>query len=138
MSGSDDDSAESLPRVPLRKAIQSLCRLVYSKLVQARKLRDDVRLQIGRDVALVKVAAASLSSNAASLGGIHDTMFLEAVRRLIGIVRLGMASEGSAAAIAEEKELVDDLRAIDTILKETQKEFPMPESRATRWRTPTE
>ncbi len=129
---------DSLPRVPLRKAIQSLCRLVYSKLVQSRKLRDDVRLQLGRDVALVKAAAGSLSWSTNSLGGIHDVEFLEAVRRLTGIVRLSMASEASAAAIAEEKELMEDLQAIDLILKETQKQFPVPESRATRWREPME
>ena len=129
---------DSLPRVPLRKAIQSLCRLVYSKLVQSRKLREDVRQQIGRDVALVKVAAASLSWNTNSLGGIHDVIFLEAVRRLTGIVRLSMASEASAAAIAEEKDLMEDLQAIDTILRETQKQFPMPESRSSRWREPKE
>ena len=131
MSGRED----SLPRVPLRKAIQSLCRLVYSKLVQSRKLREDVRQQIGRDVALVKVAAGSLSWSTNSLGGVHDVDFLEAVRRLTGIVRLSMASE---AAIAEEKELMEDLQAIDTILRETQKGFPMPESRTTRWRNPEE
>lgn len=129
---------DSLPRVPLRKAIQSLCRLVYSKLVQSRKLRDDVRLQLGRDVALVKAAAGSLSWSTNSLGGIHDVEFLEAVRRLTGIVRLSMASEASAAAIAEERELMEDLQAIDLILKETQKQFPMPESRTTRWREPKE
>ncbi len=134
MSGRDD----SLPRVPLRKAIQSLCRLVYSKLVQSRKLREDVRQQIGRDVALVKVAAGSLSWNTNSLAGVHDVDFLEAVRRLTGIVRLSMASEASAAAIGEEKELMEDLQAIDTILRETQKEYPMPESRTTRWRNPNE
>jgi hypothetical protein len=127
---------DSLPRVPLRKAIQSLCRLVYSKLVQSRKLRDDVRQQIGRDVALVKAAAGSLSWNTNSLGGIHDVEFLEAVRRLTGVVRLSMATPESAAAIAEEKELMEDLQAIDLILKETQKTYPMPESRTTRWRTP--
>ncbi len=126
---------DSLPRVPLRKAIQSLCRLVYSKLVQARKLRDDVRQQIGRDVALVKAASGSLSWNTNSLGGIHDVEFLEAVRRLTGIVRLSVASADSAA-LAEETELMEDLQAIDLILKETQKQFPMPESRATRWRNP--
>ncbi len=129
---------DSLPRVTLRKAIQSLCRLVYSKLVQSRKLRDDVRLQLGRDVALVKAAAGSLSWSTNSLGGIHDVEFLEAVRRLTGIVRLSMASEASAAAIAEEKELMEDIQAIDLILKETQKQFPVPESRATRWREPKE
>lgn len=134
MSGRED----SLPRVPLRKAIQSLCRLVYSKLVQSRKLREDVRQQIGRDVALVKVAAGSLSWSTNSLGGVHDVDFLEAVRRLTGIVRLSMASATSASSIAEEKELMEDLQAIDTILRETQKEFPMPESRATRWRNPDE
>ncbi len=128
---------DSLPRVPLRKAIQSLCRLVYSKLVQARKLRDDVRQQIGRDVALVKAASGSLSWNTNSLGGIHDVEFLEAVRRLTGIVRLSVASADSAA-LAEETELMEDLQAIDLILKETQKQFPMPESRATRWRNPEE
>lgn len=130
-------SEDSLPRVPLRKAIQSLCRLVYSKLVQSRKMRDDVRLQIGRDVALVKASAGSLSWSTNSLGGIHDVIFLEAIRRLVGIVRLGMASADSAA-LAEEKELLEDLQAIDHILKETQKEYPMPESRSTRWREPKE
>ncbi len=128
---------DSLPRVPLRKAIQSLCRLVYSKLVQSRKLRDDVRQQIGRDVALVKAASGSLSWNTNSLGGIHDVEFLEAVRRLTGIVRLSVASADSAA-LAEETELMEDLQAIDLILKETQKQFPMPESRSTRWRNPEE
>ena len=129
---------DSLPRVPLRKALQSLCRLVYSKLVTARKLREDVRYQIGRDVALVKAASGSLSWNTNSLGGVHDVDFLEAVRRLIGIVRLGMASPDSAALIAEEKDLMEDLQAIDLILRETQKAFPVPESRATRWRSPEE
>ncbi len=128
---------DSLPRVPLRKAIQSLCRLVYSKLVQSRKLRDDVRQQIGRDVALVKAASGSLSWNTNSLGGIHDVEFLEAVRRLTGIVRLSVASADSAA-LAEETELMEDLQAIDLILKETQKQFPMPGSRSTRWRNPEE
>ena len=61
---------DSLPRVPLRKAIQSLCRLVYSQLVQSRKLRDDVRQQIGRDVALVKAASGTLSWDTNSLGEI--------------------------------------------------------------------
>lgn len=128
---------DSLPRVPLRKAIQSLCRLVYSKLVQSRKLRDDVRQQIGRDVALVKAASGTLSWNTNSLGGIHDVEFLEAIRRLTGIVRLSVASADSAA-LAEEKELMEDLQAIDLILRETQKQFPMPESRTTRWRNPDE
>lgn len=129
---------DSLPRVPLRKAIQSLCRLVYSKLVQSRKLRDEIRQQIGRDVALVKAASGTLSWNTNSLGGIHDVEFLEAIRRLTGIVRLGMAAEDSAAMIAEEKELMEDLQAIDLILRETQKQYPVPESRTTRWRNPEE
>ncbi|MBL8688593.1 MAG: hypothetical protein JNL04_05815 [Rhodospirillaceae bacterium] len=128
---------DSLPRVPLRKAIQSLCRLVYSQLVQSRKLRDDVRQQIGRDVALVKAASGTLSWNTNSLGGIHDVEFLEAIRRLSGIVRLSVAAADSAA-LAEEKELMEDLQAIDLILRETQKAFPMPESRTTRWRNPDE
>lgn len=128
---------DSLPRVPLRKAIQSLCRLVYSQLVQSRKLREDVRQQIGRDVALVKAASGSLSWSTNSLGGIHDVEFLEAIRRLTGIVRLSVASVDSAA-LADEKELMDDLRAIDLILRETQKQYPMPASRSTRWRNPEE
>ncbi len=128
---------DSLPRVPLRKAIQSLCRLVYSQLVQSRKLRDDVRQQIGRDVALVKAASGTLSWNTNSLGGIHDVEFLEAIRRLSGIVRLSVAAADSAA-LAEEKELMEDLQAIDLILRETHKAFPMPESRTTRWRNPDE
>ena len=127
---------DSLPRVPLRQAIQSLCRLVYSKLVQQRKLRDDVRQQIGRDVALVKASSGSLSWNTNSLGGVHDVEFLEAVRRLVGIVRLGIATPGANAMIAEEKEMIEDLKAIDLILRETQKNYPMPEPRAARWRTP--
>jgi len=126
---------DSLPRVPLRRAIQSLCRLVYSKLVTSRKLRDDVRQQIGRDVALVKAVSGSLSWNTNSLGGIHDVEFLEAVRRLSGIVRLSIAAPEAAAMLGEEKEMMDDLKAIDLILRETQKAFPMPESRSARWRT---
>jgi hypothetical protein len=89
-------------------------------------------------VALVKAASGNLSWNTNSLGGIHDVEFLEAIRRLSGIVRLGMAAPGAAAAIAEEKEMMEDLKAIDLILKETQKAFPVPESRSSRWRSTEE
>jgi hypothetical protein len=122
--------------VPLRQAVESLCRLVYSKLVQSRKLRDDVRRQIGRDVALVKATTATLSPKAVSLGGVHDEHFLEAVRRLAGVVRMSLEGHEVEAALAGEGKLLADLRAIDVLLTESQKDFPMPESRSERWRNP--
>jgi hypothetical protein len=118
--------------VPLRRAVESLCRLAYSRLATARKLRDDVRRQIGQDVALVKETVAAISPKAANLGGLHDERFLEALRRLAGVVRMTAVT---APLEPGETEALTDLATIDALLRESEKDFPLPEKHRQRWRT---
>src|SRR5688572_19499704 len=101
--------------VPLRRAIEGLCRLVYSRLVSSRKLRDDMRRQIGQDVALVKEVAASISPVATSMGGLHDERFLEALRRLAGVVRMSVMTEPLEPG---DTEALTELAAIDALLRD--------------------
>lgn len=129
MTGKDDQL-----RMPLRKAIRSLCEHVHSRLLETQKLREDVRTQLSSDVAMVRIGAAAMSANATSFVAIHDDVFLKALRRLAGMVRMTMAPGRPTLETRPDPVLLESLHTVDIVLHESQVEFPTPESREARWR----
>ncbi len=127
-------SKDDRPRMPLRKAIISLCEYAHSRLLEAQKLRQDVRTQLSSDVAMVRIGAAAMSANATSFVAVHDDVFLKALRRLAGMVRLTMAPGRPTLETRPDPVLLESLYTIDVVLHESQVEFPTPESREARWR----
>jgi len=127
-------SRDEQPRMPLRKAIISLCEFAHSRLLEAKNLRADVRAQLSSDVAMVRIGAAAMSANATSFVAVHDDVFLKALRRLAGMVRLTMAPGRPTLENRPDPVLLESLHTIDAILHDSQVKFPTPESREARWR----
>ncbi len=121
------ETKDDQPRMSLRKAIRSLCEHAQSRLLEAQNLREDVRTQLSSDVAMVRIGAAAMSANATSFVAVHDDVFLKALRRLAGMVRL-------TAETPLDPALLESLHTIDAILHDSQLEFPTPEPREARWR----
>ena len=132
--GRDMESKDDQPRVPLRKAIRSLCEYAHRQLLEARNLREDVRTQLSSDVAMVRIGAAAMSANATSFVAVHDDVFLKALRRLAGMVRLTMPAGRPTLEARPDPVLLESLHTIDAVLHDSQVEFPTPESREARWR----
>jgi len=118
-------------KTSLREAIRSLCDYAHGPLLEARKLRSDVRTQLSSDVAMVRIGAASMAASATSFVAAHDDVFLKALRRLAGMVRLTMASGASTPL---DPALLESLHAIDAVLHDSQMDFPAPGAREARWR----
>jgi len=125
-----DDPKKSLTAEALRDGLEALSRLGYSHLVQSRTLRDDFRRQIGIDLDLIKSVAEMLPRKSAG-PILKEERFLEAVRRLAGVVRM---STMDAAEL--EPKLLRDLVALDDMLVMADREFRLPVARADRWRIP--
>lgn len=128
------ESKDDQPRVSLRKAIRSLCEHAHSRLLEARSLREDVRTQLGSDIAMVRIGAAAMSANATSFVAVHDDVFLKALRRLAGMVRLTMPTGRPTPETRPDPALLESLHVIDAVLHDSHLEFPTPESREARWR----
>jgi len=125
-----DDSKKSLTAEALRDGLDALSRLGYSRLVQSRTLRDDFRRQIGKDLDLIKNVASMLPKKSAG-PILKEEQFLEAVRRLVGVVRM------STSEVADlEPKLLADLNALDDMLVMADREFRLPVARTDRWRIP--
>ena len=128
------ETKDDRPRMPLRKAIRSLCEHAQSRLLEAQNLREEVRTQLSSDVAMARIGAAAMSANATSFVAIHDDVFLKALRRLAGMVRMTLTSGAPATEASPDQALLESLSTIDAILHDSHLEFPTPESREARWR----
>jgi hypothetical protein len=125
-----DDPKKALTAEALRDGLEALSRLGYSRLVQSRTLRDDFRRQIGIDLDLIKGVAAMLPRKSAG-PILKEEQFLEAVRRLVGVVRMS-----TIVATELEPKLLSDLVALDDMLAMADRDFRLPVARTDRWRIP--